>query len=261
MKATDHIQAIYAEFAKVRHTRISWATFVAFALGPIMGGVFLIILSDPSLNHSPALTAKAAAMSFSVNWNSYIDMLAQVVGVGGVLVFGFVASWVFGREYSDRTVKDLLAMPVSRTTILNAKFVCYGCWCFALAVSNLIIGFIIGFVLDLPVSDQGSLVASLGVYVVTTLLAIPLGTCAAFLALAGKGYLSPLAFVCLTIVVGQIIGALGFATYFPWAIPGLFSMSSEYRNGLQLPSYVLLVLTGIAGYAAALWWWGHTDQQ
>lgn len=257
----NHLQAINAEFLKLKRTRITWMTFIAFALGPLMGGLFLVILSNPELNHSPALSAKAMAMSFKIDWNSYIGMLAQVVGVGGILVFGFVASWVFGREYSDRTVKDLLAMPVSRTTILNAKFVCYAVWCVLLSVSNLIVGVIIGTVLGLPVSTEGSIPESLFIYFITTLITIPLGTVISFLALAGKGYLSPLAFLCLTIVVGQIIAAIGFGSYFPWAVPGLFSgAAGEYRNQLQFWNYALVALVSLGGYIAAVIWWKRVDQ-
>ena len=52
-------------------------------------------------------------MNFSADWNSYFGILTQSIGVGGVLIFGFVASWIFGREYSDGTAKDLLALPTS----------------------------------------------------------------------------------------------------------------------------------------------------
>lgn len=256
----DQLQAVIAEFIKVKRTKISWATFVAFALGPIIGGLFLVILSNPSLNHSPALTAKAMAMSFRVDWNSYIEMLAQVVGVGGILVFGFVASWIFGREYSDRTVKDLLAMPVSRSAILNGKFICYACWCILLALSNLILGVTIGTVLGLKASDQGSISGSLAIYLLTTVITIPLGTCAAFFAITGKGYMSPLAFVCLTIVVGQIIAAIGFANYFPWAVPGLFSASGgAFLDQLPVGSYYLVGLTSLVGYVASIFWWKKAD--
>jgi ABC-2 type transport system permease protein len=37
-------------------------------------------------------------------------MLAQGIAIGGLFVFGFIMSWIFGREYTDRTMKDLLAL-------------------------------------------------------------------------------------------------------------------------------------------------------
>jgi ABC-2 type transport system permease protein len=41
---------------------------------------------------------------------------------------------VFGREYSDRTLKDLLALPTLRSAIVLAKFVVVASWSAALTV-------------------------------------------------------------------------------------------------------------------------------
>ena len=37
------------------------------------------------------------------------------MAAGGLFLFGFLFIWVFGREYSDRTAKDLLALPTARS--------------------------------------------------------------------------------------------------------------------------------------------------
>jgi len=96
----QQIHAIQAEFIKLKHSNILWVTFIAFGLAPIMGGVFILILQDPEiLAKAGGLAAKAQAMNFEGTWKSYIGLLSQAVGVGGVLVFGFVVSWIFGREY------------------------------------------------------------------------------------------------------------------------------------------------------------------
>ena len=153
------IQALQAEFLKNKYSNILWATFIAFALAPIMGGVFILIINDPdSLAKAGGLAAKAKAMDFQSNWKSYLGLLTQTVGVGGVLVFGFVASWIFGREYSDGTAKDLLSLPTSRTKILNAKFAVYLIWCLALVISNLLIGLLIGTILQLPTIEINLLI-------------------------------------------------------------------------------------------------------
>src|SRR5699024_1298166 len=49
----------------------------------------------------------------------YINLHAQMIAVGGIFVFGFVTSWIFGREYADKTVTDLLALPYSRAINLS----------------------------------------------------------------------------------------------------------------------------------------------
>ena len=244
--------AILAEFQKIRRHQIVWISFAAFALAPLMGGIFILILSKPELSAESILSAKILLMSFGANWKSYLSILSQAVGVGGVLIFGFVASWVFGREYSDGTMKDLLALPVSRTQIVNAKFITYIIWCLALAASNLFLGFLIGAVLGLPGSPSQKV---LTLYGVTTLLTIPLGAVVSLFAVYGRGYLAPLGFVAVTLVLAQVVAATGFGFYFPWSVPGLYSgAGGAFKNQLDLWSYLTVVGMGVAGYVATVLW-------
>ena len=189
----QQIQALQAELIKNKYPNILWATFIAFGLAPIMGGVFILIVQDPeALAKAGGLAAKAQAMNFECDWKSYLGLLTQAVGVGGVLVFGFVVSWVFGREYSDGTAKDLLSLPTSRTKILNAKFIVYVIWCLALVVSNLLIGLLFGTILQLPTPETNILLPLLTDYFITTFMTILIGVPIAFFAIWGKGYLASL---------------------------------------------------------------------
>lgn len=258
----QQLQAIQAEVIKIKYSKILRATFVAFGLAPLMGAVFILIVRDSdALAKAGALAAKAKAMNFEANWKSYFDILTQAVGVGGVLVFGFVASWLFGREYSDGTAKDLLSLPTSRTKILNAKFILYVFWCLMLVISNVLIALILGIGLQLPAMDTQLVAPTLTTYFITTVLTIIVGTPIALFALYGKGYLAPLGFVALTLVFAQVIAATGYGSYFPWAVPGLYSgAGGEYKNLLNNFSYTILILTGIAGYFATIIYWKLFDQ-
>ncbi len=258
----EQIYALQAEFIKNKYANILWVTFIAFGLAPLMGGVFITIIQDPeALAEAGALAAKAQAMNFEGNWPSYFSLLTQAIGVGGVLVFGFVASWIFGREYSEGTAKDLLSLPTSRTKILNAKFAVYVIWCLALALSNILIGLLIGTILQLPTPEYHMLFPIFTEYAITTILTIAIGVPIAFFAIWGKGYLAPLGFVALTLVFSQIIAATGYGSYFPWSIPGLYSgAGGAYKNLLDNYSYAILILTSIAGYLATVVYWKTADQ-
>jgi ABC-type transport system involved in multi-copper enzyme maturation permease subunit len=256
-------QAIVAEFIKNRHAKIRWVSFAAFALAPIFGGVFMFLMKGHgNRGLSGAFKSKAIMMSFEANWDSYLGLLSQAVGVGGVLIFGFVASWLFGREYSDGTAKDLLALPASRAKILNAKFVYYILWCLALVISNVLLGLIFGFTLQLEGWSFYNFLANMKVYFITALLIILLNTPIAFLGLLGRGYLLPLGIVAVLLVLAQIVGAMGFGNYFPWSVPGVYSGSGgeDLKSQLNIMSYVLLVVTGVVGYLATIYWWKYSDQ-
>lgn len=259
----QQIQAFQAEIYKNRSSKIRWVTFVAFALAPLFGGVFMLLMGDKGVEGlSGGLKTKAVFYDIAVNWESFLSILSQAVGVGGVLIFGFVISWLFGREYSEGTAKDLLALPISRVKILNAKFAYYVIWCVALVCSNLLVGLLIGALLQLPGWSIAMFMASIKLYFLTTFLVLLVNTPIAFFALYGKGYLVPLGVVAITLVLGQIIGALGFGQYFPWSVPGILSGSggAAMQGLIQWPSYLLIGITGVLGYAITIFWWTKADQ-
>jgi ABC-2 type transport system permease protein len=256
------LRSISAEILKTKNSKVAWVPFIAFLLGPVMGGVFMIIMGDPELAaKSSSLQAKAQYMSIEANWTSYLGILCQVIAVGGIMVFGFVISWIFGREYSDGTAKDLLALPVGRMNIINAKFIVYIIWSLALTVSNLLTGLIIGGSLQLPGFELNIFYESMETYFGTAFLVILIGSPVAFFALSGKGYLTPLGFVALTLVFAQVIAATGHGNYFPWSVPGLFSnIAANSRDQLSFISYFILLFISFTGYAATLLWWKYADQ-
>jgi ABC-2 type transport system permease protein len=259
----QQLQAFQAEILKNKHSKITWITFIAFSLGPLFGGVFMFLMKDNGIDGlSGGFKAKAAMMQFDANWDSFLGLLAQVVGVGGIIIFGFVASWLFGREYSDKTAKDLVSLPISRAKIVNAKFIYYFFWCLALVISNLILGLIIGFSLKLPGWNISMFYEKISLYFITTLMIITLNTLIGFFAVYGKGYMAPLGIVVIVVVLAQIFAALGLGTYFPWAIPGIYSGSggAEIKSQLNNLSYFILIFTGIVGYFTTIFYQKYSNQ-
>lgn len=260
----NQITAIKAEFLKNKHTRIRWITFASFAMAPVFGGIFMLMMKGRGYEGlSGVFKFKAEMMSFEANWASLLSLLSQAVGIGGVVIFGFIASWLFGREYTEGTAKDLLALPVSRSCILNAKFIYYLVWSLALVFSNLIIGLLIGAAVGLEGWSNAVFLESLKTYFITTILIVLLNTPVAFFALWGRGYLAPLGFVILLLVSAQIMGVMGIGTYFPWSIPGIYSGSGGVYMKMQLNtlSFAILILTGLIGYIGTLLWWKYSDQK
>jgi ABC-type transport system involved in multi-copper enzyme maturation permease subunit len=254
-------RAIEAELLKCKSASTVRSSFVAFAIAPVMGAIFVFLARNPdSISKTSAIHTKMQMLGFSADWMSYSSLLMQSVGVGGILLFGFTASWIFGREYSEGTAKDLLALPTSRTTILNAKFIVYLSWCILLSVSNLVAALVLGSLLDLPVPKLMNIPQTILYYFLTTIMTALLGTVISFLAIWGKGYLAPLGFVGLTLVFSQVIAAVGYGNYFPWAVPGLFSGSGgKYGDFLNEFSYASVLLTGLLGYFATIFYWKHAD--
>jgi ABC-2 type transport system permease protein len=90
----------------------------------------------------------------------------------------------------------------------------------------------------------------------TVLLVTPL----ALLAGVGRGYLAPLGFAMLTLILAQIVGATGRGEWFPWSIPSLYAqVAGSAGGGVTAINFAIVAVTGAAGAAGAFAWWVYAD--
>jgi len=250
-------QAVYVELLKARRSKVSLFTVLGFTLLPLVGGFFMIVLKDPGLAQRVGLiSAKAHMLAGAADWPTYLELLAQALAVGGLILFGFIGSWVFGREYADRTAKDLLALPTSRAAIVVAKFAVIALWSGVLVLLVLILGFGIGALIGLAQASPPLLLQGAVSIVIAAILTIALVTPVAFFASAGHGYLAPLGFVFLTLLLAQVVAVAGWGEYFPWSIPALFAQGET----LGVSSYAIVTVTCAVGIAVTIAWWELADQ-
>src|SRR5665811_47134 len=67
---------------------------------------------------------------------------------GEISLFAFLFAWLFGREFADRTVRDLVASPTSRSAIVIAKVAVGSAWSMAIIGWMLALALAIGFAID-----------------------------------------------------------------------------------------------------------------
>lgn len=254
-------QAVWVEMLKARRSRMPLLTALGFSLFPLAGGFFMIILKDPELARRVGLiSAKAQIMMGVADWPTYLGFLAQFTAIGGIMLFGLIGSWVFGREYSDGTVQDLLALPTSRSAIVFAKFVVVASWSAALTAIICVVGLLVGLgvsaVVALPPTSMQVILQGGLTLAITAILTIAVVTPIVFFASAGHGYLPPMGVAMLVIFLAQVIAVTGRGEYFPWSIPTLYTQGEN----LGMISYVIVILTGVAGIAGTFIWWELADQ-
>lgn len=253
--------SLYGEFLKIKKSKIFWITFATMTIIPLMGGFFMFVLKDPELAKSSGLLGAKAQLVGEASWPSYFGLLSQAIAVGGILVFGFIFSWIFGREYSDRTYKDFLAISITRTSIVLGKFITASLWCMLLSLFVFGLGFVIGSIIELPNGSAEINQTGFSKYVISALLTILLSFPVAFFASYGCGYLAPLGFVVITLVLAQVIAAAGHGYYFPWSIPALYSqIAGPVSEPIGMVSYLIVLFTGLLGFTGTILWWKFADQ-
>ncbi|SDX71937.1 ABC transporter permease [Paenibacillus sp. CF384] len=254
--------SLEVEILKIIKSNMLWLTILGFTFAPLMLGFLMFIQKNPEFARNAGLLGKKANLAGEADWPAYFGMIAQVVSIGGIILFGFVAAWVFGREYTDRTIKDLLALPISRTKVVLSKFIAIALWCTILSLVVIAVGLVVGFSIGLPGWSSELARYSASIIIGAAVMNIVLCTPVAFIACYGRGYMAPMGFVIGTIFLSQIIGTIGYGAYFPWSIPAFFSGAAGPENAeLSVVSYVIVVLSGLLGMYGTLTWWRMADQR
>ena len=253
------LDMIWIETRKVVRSKMPLFTTLGVLCMPL-GIAFLIFVSrNPQLAQKLGLvSAKANLMAYSAtNWTLYLGLLTQMVAAGGLILFCLIICWVFGREFVDGTLKDMLAVPVSRFSIILAKFIVMAVWCSVLTLFLFIVGAVLGVMMGLPQGSFSVILQGSASAAVTTALVIAVVLPFGFLASVGRGYLLPMGAAFLALVMANLVSVAGWGEYFPWAIPGLFS---QPKSALGPASFVIVILTGLVGVAITYFWWKYADQ-
>jgi ABC-2 type transport system permease protein len=172
--------ALQVEYLKIRRSKTLWLTILAFAVLTIISGLLMFILKDPVRALQLGLIgAKAQIFDGTADWLSFFNLEFLLAGIGGLIIFGFIFVWIFGREYSDKTYYDMLSLPTSRVTIVIAKIIMSACWSMALILLVFLLTLGLGLVLQLPGGSAGVIRHGLAVLLATgalmTLVCIPFG--------------------------------------------------------------------------------------
>src|SRR5574341_1645529 len=187
------LAALWAESLKARRSKVSLLTAAGFSILPVVDGLFMFILKDPERARSMGLIGVKAQITAGVaDWPTFFQVLLLGSAMAGSVLFAFITAWVFGREFSDHTAKELLALPTPREIIVGAKFVLAALWILGLTLLIFVIGLGIGAAVGIPGWSLELAWTSFWSLMATALLTTMLMPIVALFASAGRGYLPPL---------------------------------------------------------------------
>lgn len=250
---------IWIELRKALRSRMPLWTSLGSLFMPL-GIAFLIFVSrNPQVSQKLGLvSAKADLVAFAAaDWPTYLSFFGQLVAAGEFFLLVFAISWVFGREFADGTLKDILAVPVQRFSILLAKFIVTALWSVLLTVVIFTAGMAMGGLLKLPGGSAEMIFQNSRVVLATAGLVVLVVLPFAFFASFGRGYLLPIAAAIMALMLANLALVLGRGEYFPWAIPMIYA---EGKSLLPPASYWIALFTGLAGVLGTYLWWKYADQ-
>lgn len=244
---------VVVEWLKLRRAPVVGAASVlAVVVMPLLAFAFLRLAGS---DVDGILAAKLEGMVVGTGWAAWLGTVGQLVAVGHFLAVGFVTVWCFGREFSDRTVGALFALPVSRGQVAVGKFVVVGGWAVALSTAVVTVVAAIGGVAGLEsggVDVVAGLAQLLVLALLTSLLALPLALAASL----GRGYLPGMGTLIAVVVAAQVAVLFGAGGWFPFAAPGLWSASWQQPDLVVTTAQLALVpAVAVIGIVVTARWW------
>ncbi len=239
--------ALAVEWLKFRHGRPVWVTSVFLVLGVTAMSALTLGSVD---GESPLLAIKAQAIVGTGGWAGLFAAANTIVSVGGLLGFGVVIGWVFGREFTDQTIGGLFGAPVGRLAIAAAKLLIVLVWPVLIAALLVLTLLAAGTWMGTgPVNTEvlGLAAKFALITVLSGLLALP----CAWAATLGRGYLAAVGAVIAIVIAAQMAVMAGAGGWFPFAAPGLWA--TQIGAGADPATAVqLLLVLPLAALAAGL---------
>jgi ABC-2 type transport system permease protein len=251
---------VWIEMRKTIRSRMPILCILGSCFMPLGIAFLLFIAKHPEISQKLGIvTAKANLTAVNAtDWPSFMNLSAEMVAAGGFFFFCMIISWIYGREFTDGTMKDLLAVPVQRFSIVLAKFLVFTLWSLIMSVVILILCIFVGSMSNLPGGTTAVILHGGLILFVTACLNILVIMPFALFASIGRGYLLPLGIAIIALLSANMAAMVGLGDKFPWAIPGLYAQS---KGMLASPSgYWVVVITGLAGIVCTYLWWKFADQ-
>lgn len=245
---------IGTEFTKLRRSPAPPATLAGLSLGPLGLALLMWIAADPERAAGFGLLGdKASLTGLELTWTAYSTWLVALVGIGGMLVLPFVVAYLFGREYTDATIKNMLTLPVHRPWFVMAKLVVALTWWMVLVGVVAGEGVVIAALLGLPGIGAATVAQALGRVLVAAGISFLLVPIVVWVTLISQGMVAPVAFALAMLAVGNLLGHTGWAVWFPWSIvPSLIGLVGAPAD-LPPGSYGVVTLTFVLGIALSVW--------
>lgn len=246
--------AYVVEWLKLRRSRVPHVTAAALLVLPAVIAVLFLAMADRDLGD--AMSLKAQALVTRDGWAGYLDALTQIYASAGLLGMGVVVAWCFGREYADRTVASLFGSATPRESVAAAKLAVLSVWCTGVSLALVPAALLVGLGAGLGLPEGDALAGLVRLAVLSLLTGLSALTIALF-ASVGRGYLPAFGGLVGLVAAAQVAVVAGAGGWFPYAVPGLWAVTSATPTLGTVPVWHLLFVPCSAAVVGALtvaWW-------
>lgn len=241
------VNLIYTELLKLKRSKMFFVSIIGSAAAPFM--CFIMFFTTKTRKpHIPIQFSEVFSET-----NMFIMLLI------GAMLYGVITSYLFNREYTEDTLKNLLTIPVSRTGIIISKLVLLLFWILALTVFAWILTIVLGFIGQFEGLNAGLLIESLKKYIIGGSFLFLLSTPVIFVTLIFKNYVPTIVFTIIITMINVLIVQSEYSALYPWSAVFVIAHDSFFTEYPPVYSYISILATSAMGFIATVIFFRKTD--
>lgn len=229
------ITFIQMEFLKLKRSKI----FLLSLMGAILPPLLMFI----------AVTAFDEGRSFEAlftNVNMYMSAMFAV------LIFAIIISYLFGREYSEHTLKTMLTIPISRKKFLISKYIMFLVWIVILTVVTSLSTLIFGFIAGLEGLTLKLIINSFSQLLFANVLLFLTFSPFVFISLLITSMVPAMVGGATLSLINIMVYGQNWAPFVPWVCPYLIASGEIVKYGANIMvSYGIILTTFLIGLAVS----------
>ncbi|MED4599453.1 ABC transporter permease [Paenibacillus validus] len=242
------VDLLYTELLKLKRSRMFLLSVIGAAVAP-----FMVVVSTYIHIKTKEPTRVVPFQELLFNSHLYTVLLI------GVPLYGVVTAYLFNREYMEDTLKNLLTIPVSRTSLMLSKMLLLFMWIMLLSLLAWGLTLLLGVVGQFEGLSASLLVESLRKFMITGAFLSMLSTPLILIAIVLKNYVPT---IIATIVI-TLINVMGSNSEYKGLIPWTAAFDIAHGTLLQAypPAYSYMVIGAISiiGFVATLTYFRKAD--
>lgn len=241
------VNLLYTELLKLKRAKMFLVSVIGASAAPVL--MFIGFLNMKSEKPETSVTYE---ISF-YNTNMYVLLLS------GTLLYGVITAYLFNREYAEDTLKNLLTIPVSRTSLLFSKLLMLLIWILALTLVSWGLTFVFGLIGGFDGLTIDVILYSLGRYLIGAVLLFLLSTPSVFITFWFKNYVPTIIFTAIVTMVNVALVDKKYSALFPWSAVHVVANKAVVPEYPVLYSVLVILAASVAGLAATIVYFNKSD--
>lgn len=232
------VNLLYSEVSKLKRSKIFLISLIGATTSPIVCFIAYITYKNKYPNE-PVLLSEVFSQT-----NMYTILLI------GVPLYGVITAYLFNREYTENTLKNLLTVPISRIGYLFSKIIILFIWVMVMTLVAWIVTVILGIIGQFEGLSTIVILKAFKEFLIGGFFLFLLLSPTIFVTLLFKNYIPTVVFTLIITMINVLIVQSEYYVLFPWSAIEVIITNSFIPKYPSEYSYISIYGTSIIGFIA-----------